>query len=158
MMLDRELQLEVLRFCRDAYPGFINLVEAPFCDQPHIQANLIYLHELQLINGTLVNGNMEIRAPGITAAGLDFLEDDGGVSAMLRTITVKIDPDDLRSLIAARIETEDLPDEEKDSLIHTMRSLPKQALEKMTERLVNEAVGHLPSALQLFKMVAGDGA
>ena len=155
MKIDRELQLEVLRFCRDAYPANVELVEAPFCDQPHIHANLIYLQEHQLIDGTLVNGNMEIWNPGITAAGLDFLEDDGGISAMLRTITVKIDPDDLRSLIAARVEASDLSTEEKSSLIHKIRSASKQALEKMAARLVNEAVDQLPSALQLFQTVAG---
>ena len=52
---------------------------------------------------------MEIWNPGITAKGLDFLEDDGGLSAILGAITVKLDPDDLRALIAARIEESDLP-------------------------------------------------
>ena len=155
MKIDRELQIEVLRFCRDAYPANVELDETPFCDQPHIHANLIYLQEHQLIVGTLVNGNMEIRNPGITAAGLDFLEDDGGISAMLRTITVKIDPDELRSLIAARVEASDLSTEEKSSLIHKIRSVPKQALEKLVTRLVNDAVNELPSAVQLIQTIAG---
>ena len=83
MKIDRDLQLEVLSFCRDAYPASADLTQSPFWDHPHIHANLIYLQEHQLIDGTLVNGNMEIWNPGITAKGLDFLEDDGGLSAIL---------------------------------------------------------------------------
>ena len=155
MQLDRELQLEVLRYCRDAYPANVELNDTPFRDRPDIHANLIYLFDHELIGGTLVNGNMELWNPGITAAGLDFLEDDGGLSAMLRTITVKIDRDDLRSLIAARVEASDLPAEEKASLSHAMRSLPEQALRDLTTRLVNEAVDQWPGALRLFQAFAG---
>ena len=96
-----------------AYPASAELTQSPFWDHPHIHANLIYLQEHQLIDGTLVNGNMEIWNPGITAKGLDFLEDDGGLSAILGAITVKLDPDDLRALIAARIEESDLPTEQR---------------------------------------------
>lgn len=155
MKMDRGLQLEVLRFCRDAYPANVQLADSPFWEHPDIHANLIYLLELGLISGTLVNGNVEIWNPGITAAGLDFLEDDGGVSSMLRTITVKIDRDDLRSLIAARVEAEDLPPDEKSRLSHAMRSLPEQTLRELTARLVDEAVDQLPGALRLFQTYAG---
>ena len=91
----------------------------------------------------------------ITAKGLDFLEDDGGISAILRTITVKIDREDLRSLIATRVEASDLPPEEKATLSHAMRSLPAQALRDLTTHLVNEALDQWPDALRLFQIYAG---
>ena len=150
--IDRNLQLEILRLGRDVYPNRIEDMDLPL--HPELQANLIYLYELDLILGSLVNGNTELRNPQITAKGLDFLEDDGGVSAILNTVTVKIDQDDLRLLIAARVETSDLPPEEKDSLIRAMRSLPAQALRSLTTRLVNEAVENLPDALRLFQSYA----
>ena len=98
---------------------------------------------------------MEIWNPGITAKGLDFLEDDGGLSAILGAITVKLDPDDLRALIAARIEESDLPTEQKASLSHAMGTLSTQALGEMTKRLVNEAVDQSPAVLRLFQTFAG---
>ena len=150
--IDRNLQLEILRLGRDVYPNRIEDMDLPL--HPELQANLIYLYELDLILGSLVNGNTELRNPQITAKGLDFLEDDGGVSAILNTVTVKIDQDDLRLLIAARVETSDLLPEEKDSLIRAMRSLPAQALRSLTTRLVNEAVENLPDALRLFQSYA----
>ena len=153
MKIDREPQLDVLRLCRDAYPG--RAAEADLPCHPDLQANLVYLSEHELIYATLVNGNVELRRPGQTAKGLDFLEDDGGISAMLRTITVKIDREDLRSLIAARLEASDLPPEEIATLSHAMNSLPAQALRDLTTRLVNEAVDQWPGALRLFQMYAG---
>ena len=154
MKLDRDLQREVLLSCKEAYPGWVEYTH----EERHrdgLQANLIYLHEHGLITGTLVNGDTEVVNPRITATGLDFPEDDGGVSAMLQTITVKIDQDDLRSLITARIEASDLPPEEKAPLRHAMRSLPAHALRKLTTRLINDAVDQWPGALRLFQTYVG---
>ncbi|MCY4480752.1 MAG: hypothetical protein OXB97_12740 [Rhodospirillales bacterium] len=153
MRLDRDLQLGILQLCRDSYPDRARDEDLP--DHPELQANLIYLHEHDLIIGTLINGNVELRRPQITAAGLDFLEDDGGVSAMLRTITVKIDQDNLRALIAARVANSDLPAADKDRLSRAIRSLPAQALRDLTTRLVNDAVNQWPGALQLFQTCVG---
>ena len=152
MKLDRSLQLRLLQECRNAYPGALeNMNEIQALD---VNANLIYLYEHELIVGTLVNGNVELRRPQITAKGLDFLEDDGGISAILGTVTVKIDRDDLRSLIAARVAASDLPVEEKGALSDAMRSLSAQALRELITRLVNEAVDQWPGALRLFQKYA----
>ena len=154
MRLDRDLQREVLLECREAYPGWVEYTHDEQI-RDGFQANLIYLYEHALITGTLINGDVELIMPRITATGLDFLEDDGGVSAILRTITVKIDHDDLRTLITARIEAEDLSPDEKSRLSHAIRSLPAQTLQELMARLVSEAVGHLPSAVRLFQTYAG---
>ena len=77
------------------------------------------------------------------------------MSAILGAITVKLDPDDLRALIAARIEESDLPTEQKASLSHAMGTLSTQALGEMTKRLVNEAVDQSPVVLRLFQTFAG---
>ena len=154
MRLDRDLQREILLSCRQAYPGWVEHTDEEQ-GRDDFHANLIYLYEHKLITGTLINGNVELVRPRITATGLDFLEDDGGVSAILQTITVKIDQDDLRSLIATRVEESDLPPEEKAPLSHAMRSLPAQALRDLTTRLVNEAVDQWPGALRLFQTYAG---
>ena len=153
MKLDRDLQLEILKLCRDAYP--VRAQDRDLPRHPELQANLIYLYEHELIGGILVNGNTELVAPQITAAGLDFLEDDGGVSAILKSVTVKLDRDDLRALIEARVEASNLPPDEKSRLTHAIRSLSAQALRDLTTRLVNEAVDRLPDAVRLFQTYAG---
>ena len=148
MKLDRELQLEILRALRDKYPDSVEWGDFDF---PEFSANYMYLEE----HGLIRSFENEVRGRElclrITAEGLDFLEDDGGVGAVLRTFTVKLNPDDLRALMAARIESSNLPAEEKSSLAHAIRSLPAQALRDLTTRLVNEAVNQWPGALQLFQ-------
>ena len=160
MKLDRTLQLEILHTLRDAYPERIDINDLPNPDHPDLRANLWYLAEHELIE-VIDIANMEdaaaIYGPKITAVGLDFIEDDGGVSAILRTVTVKLDPDDLRSLIAARVESSDLPAEDKSSLAHAIRSLPVATLQSLTTRLVNEAVAQWPDALQLFQRYLSPG-
>ena len=156
MRIDRTLQLDVLRTLRESYPNSPARTDLPGLGSAEFNANLWYLHEHGLIDG-VTSGTVADRVlmnPTITARGLDFLEGDGGVSAILQTVTVRIDPDDLRALIAARIESSDLPTEEKDCLAHAIRSLPAQALRDLTTRLVNEAVGRWPDALQLFQTYA----
>ena len=74
-----------------------------------------------------------------------------GNRVLLGTVTIKFDPDDLRSLMAERVESSDLPAEERNRLAHVMRSLPEQALRDLITRLVNESVTRWPEALQLFQ-------
>ena len=150
MELDRKLQLDILRALRDVYPA--DAGKLPFAEDPNLLGNLWYLHEHGLIEGTAVRSRDPVFAPRtITALGLDFLEDDGGLSAILGTVTIKFDPDDLRSLMAERVESSDLPAEERNRLAHVMRSLPEQALRDLITRLVNESVTRWPEALQLFQ-------
>ena len=77
------------------------------------------------------------------------------MSAILQTINVKIDQDNLRSLIATCVEESDLPPEEKAPLSHAMRSLPVQTLRDLATRLVDEAFDQWPGALRLFQTHAG---
>ncbi len=152
MPLDREYQRQLLCVLRDAYPNWVDLDDLP--EHSAQRANLLYLAEHGLVKVRdirIMQDPTRVDRPRITVEGLDFLEDDGGVSAILRTVTVKIDPDDLRSMMAARIEASELPDEEKSSLMHAIRSLPARALQDLTTRLVNEAVARWPDALQLLQ-------
>jgi hypothetical protein len=90
MNLDRQLQHSILHELRNAYPN-----EAPihrlscFEESQHFFGNLIYLRGHGLIEGEILPGminmetmNMMLQAM-ITPAGLDFLENDGGLGAIL---------------------------------------------------------------------------
>ena len=52
----------------------------------------------------------------ITAKGIDFLADDGGLSAILGVVTVKLHGDTIQALLAAKIDEADIPPEEKGRL------------------------------------------
>ena len=155
---DRALRREVLQALRDVYPERVNISELPNADHPAMRASLQYLAEHGLVDvldtGTFGDPTA-IDLPKITAEGLDFLEEDGGISAKLRTVTIKLDPDDLRALLATRVESSDLPPEEKTRLAHAIRSLPVTALQSLTDRFVREAVIQWPDALQRLQTWMG---
>ena len=148
---DRELQLQILQALRDANPERVPVTQLPDADHPAMRVTLRYLGDHGLINiidtGTFGDPTA-VDLPRITAEGLDFLEEDGGVSAKLRTVTVKLDADDLRALLASRVELSELPAEEKSRLTHAIRSLPANALQAFLDRFVREAVLRSPDALQ----------
>ena len=45
--------------------------------------------------------------------GIDFLTDDGGLSAILGVVTVKLHSDTIQALIAAKIDQAEISDSEK---------------------------------------------
>ena len=153
MNLDRALQIDVLRALRDAYPRILNPSTLECADHPDFQSNLFYLSEHGLITGSSVgDGPMGgFILARITAEGLDFLEDDGGVSAAVRTVTVRIDPDHLRSLMAARIEASDMPAEEKSRWAHAIRSLSERALGELATQAVRQLLDQWPAAIRLLQ-------
>ena len=55
--------------------------------------------------------------PKITEAGIDFMLDDGGLSAILHVQTVKIHPDSIKALLEERVRASALTDSDKSSLI-----------------------------------------
>ena len=156
MKLDRKLQLEVLRKLRKAYPGRVSIYDLPRYDQ--LLATLDYLDEhglVDVLHDKTMGNPHAILASKITAKGLDFLEDDGGMSAILSTDIVKLNPDDLRALLANRLEASDLPDKEKSTLARAIRSLPTTGLQSLIERLVNDALAKGPDVLQILQQIGG---
>ena len=130
MKMDRTYQHAALTALRDAYPSHMSPDDLP--DHPDRIANLWYLWQHELIDAsdaTCIGMPPDLDGVRITARGIDFLEDDGGTSAILRTVTIRLDADALRALIDARVQSSDLPDAQKSVLRHAIRSLPGQALQ-----------------------------
>ena len=115
--VSRALQLELLVRLRDVWPRPMR--EFPKIDgisDDEIIRNLVYLEEHRLCSSGLLAGideNYSYGGARITAIGLDFLEDDGGLSAILKTVTIKVHADTLRDMFNSKIETSALPQTEK---------------------------------------------
>ncbi|MBD3241853.1 MAG: hypothetical protein GF331_14790 [Chitinivibrionales bacterium] len=83
MKLDRTLQREILERLRDHYPESLEVERLPRSDGVHFAANLFYLEERGLIQGShQAEAGSPFVLARITADGLDFLEGDGGVAAI----------------------------------------------------------------------------
>ncbi|WP_240632882.1 DUF2513 domain-containing protein [Pantoea endophytica] len=96
MKFDRVLQREILLVCVDAYPDYTSWInfDASLVDTDDIKlsANINYLAEQGLIsirNRTSDDPYSFLDNMRATVQGIDFLQHDGGLSAILNVQTIK---------------------------------------------------------------------
>ncbi|MEK6788489.1 MAG: hypothetical protein AABY68_06020 [Pseudomonadota bacterium] len=159
MRLCRQLQREILTKLANANPDSVS--EAEFTNDldeegtNKLIANMLYLEE----HGLISSGIKQIHQnhftwsgyPRITAKGLDFLADDGGLTAILGTVTIKIHDETLRAMIASRIEDSNLAQPEKSELQKGLQALPAESIKHLTMRLVDKGLESLPAVLPLIQ-------
>lgn len=150
MKIDRALQRRILEgLATDYTKQFASARKAEDFsdDMDALVFNLRYLAELQLIEGGLFETHdgsgaykVTISKARITARGIDFLQDDGGLSAILGTVTVKLHADTIRDLIEARIMMLSIPEAEKHDFIFQLRSLSEAALRNVATRVLERGL------------------
>lgn len=87
----------------------------------------------------------------ITAKGIDFLEGDGGLTAILGVVTVRLHDETIRDLIAARIQASDLPPEEKTGLLHQLKELRGESIKHLTMKLLDAGLENAQKAIPLIQ-------
>lgn len=149
MKLDRELQLELLKKLADSYPETrdIQRWESEF---PGAISNLAYLSEhglcdLRTIAVSSVNVPFKAR---ITAKGMDFLADDGGLSAILGVVTIRLHDDTIKAIIETRIMQSDLPEPAKKRMIDRLRSLGGEATKHLLLKSLDYGLDKAPHAIE----------
>ncbi|HAS1933425.1 TPA: hypothetical protein I4D67_24840 [Enterobacter hormaechei] len=88
----------------------------------------------------------------ITEKGIDFLLDDGGLSAILKVQTVRLHNDTIIALEDI-IRVANMPEDQKNGLISKLRELPADAIKHLTLQLLTQGALNLPSAIQLIQKV-----
>ena len=83
----------------------------------------------------------------ITAKGLDFLADDGGLGAILNVVTVKLHADTIREMLAAKVDASDLPEEKKLALRTAIGKMSGAAMTAATGDLAKMGLEHAPDAV-----------
>ncbi|UXH41255.1 MULTISPECIES: hypothetical protein [Pseudomonas] len=155
-MLNRDVQHRILNMLSEAYPTPVaDPSEELGLDAKTGSQNLYYLAELGLIT---VSKDREIgpayptpAIATITAKGLDFLAGDGGLGAILGTVTIKIHQDSIRQILEAKIQESDLPEQEKSGILKTLRELPSEAMSHLTTKLLDLGMDNLPAAAELIR-------
>lgn len=157
---DRALQREFLQHLYDLSPDTpsnqsLHEFAEKFGSMNNLVANLQYLLGHNLIETgfhSYIGGDVEINSykTRITSKGIDFLRDDGGLSAILNIQTIKIHADTL-SQLEEIISASNIPEDEKKGLIAKLRELPASAITHLTNELTVKAVLALPSALPLIQ-------
>ncbi|WP_417585317.1 hypothetical protein [Pelagibacterium sp.] len=156
MILNRELQLQILQRVADAYPALVQPEDFGLDDSTaDIVRNIHYLNDHGLIEGVFSqNLGGAIARPmaiKVTHRGLDFLADDGGLSAILGVVTVKLHEDTIRQLITQKLESSDLPEEERRPLLQAVRELPGEAIKHLTTKLLDLGMDNLPGAVAIIR-------
>ncbi|CAN7399732.1 hypothetical protein [Massilia sp. LjRoot122] len=158
MKLDRALQREILEFLADHYAGDRQDVfpqrELTAEEDDKYTTNLLYLEAHGLVDSGLekgVDGHWSSAGARITARGLDFLADDGGLTAILGTVTVRFHDDTIRELIAMRIEQSGLPADEKTGLLNQLKALRGESIKHLTMKLLDTGLEHAPKALPVIQ-------
>ncbi|QCE34161.1 hypothetical protein FAI40_01740 [Acetobacteraceae bacterium] len=143
--LDRKLQKKLLLQMRDVYPDCLEYREDhPDKRNPEIIFNLAYLEEHGLCTDAIRYPEIETWSPRITAKGIDFLEEDGGLQSILGIVTVRLEADTLRQLIEKRITDSDKTEDEKSKIKHLLTTIPDKALSASVNSLFSQAFPHLP--------------
>ena len=72
-----------------------------------------------------------------TAKGIDFIQQDGGLSAILGVVTVKLHSDTIQALLAAKIDEAKISQEEKNRLKAALGKVGDAVLATLTEKTIN---------------------
>jgi hypothetical protein len=151
-LMNRELQLQVLQKLAAAYPEELDTGELGVeMDDPTWNFTAMYLHEHGLIKARwsdMLSRGRQIHLAGITAKGLDFLQDDGGLSAILGVVTVRFEAETLQALLAAKVQASALPPEKKSKVLAGLKQLGAEALKEVSKRLLDAALDQAPDVLQ----------
>lgn len=162
-MIDRELQKELLEKLKSSYPDKCSITCGElehFTNYRGIKFNLQYLEEHGLIEGSKARPSPSAVMYGgegkeaeypvtgkITQRGIDFLEDDGGLSAILGTVTVRLHADTIRDLIECKvIESNDIPEKDKPRMITALKGMREEGLKQLTQRVVSHGLDQAPDA------------
>lgn len=171
MKIDRALQKRILTALASVYPnGVYEPKELPSLADEDLQsviANIQYLDEHKLVQSGIAPhelvGGPELdwsfgQKTSITATGLDFLADDGGLSAILNTVTVRLDAGQFAELLASKVEKlQGVAPEDRSELAKAIRKMPATAIEKLTEKMIDWTVDHAGDMLPLVRAAVALG-
>lgn len=138
---DRSSQKELLEKLLNAYPGFLSKeeyeeIKSLFDDDDLLVGNLLYLEEHGLIQSGLKSGigkyYITSSAMKITAKGIDFLQQDGGLSAILNVTTIKFHRDAV-VVLEDLIAISNMTAEEKEKAKSTLGELSLETLKVVVQ-------------------------
>ena len=154
MSFDRQKQKILLEDLLASYPStmktsHLNATSLEM-DEAELVRNLVYLKEHGLVNLTShenLSGNVRVAAVKITAKGIDFLQDDGGLGAILSVQTIRFEDKELRDALIKIVEGSTSDTTLKSSLLTTIKQLPSEALKQVFSAMVGQGILMAPEAL-----------
>lgn len=156
--LDRDLQKRMLEALIASYPDNVVLTpESLGISEKKRNFNLSYLVEHGLVKQVRDPSTLPIYKYYATHKGIDFLQQDGGLSAILGVVTIKLHDDTIKSLIEARIMQSDLPQPDKRRYLDALRELPAETTKHLVLKLVDMGLDHKDAAISAIGKLIGLG-
>src|SRR3546814_3666053 len=81
----------------------------------------------------------------ITAKGIDFIADDGGLGAILNVQTIRLHEDSIRALLIKQVEASDVSQSVKERLVDKIKSMPADGIGTLTEKVLEAGLKALPN-------------
>lgn len=152
-VLDRELQLDMLTRLAEVYPRPLSLFDESHAGESwenhKLVVNVFYLNEHGLIRDNsdfMLSGAIFNQGTTITAKGLDFFAQDGGLSAILSKVTIQFDEETLKAILLNKINDSNLELSQKEQLKETIQSLPSESIKHLTTALLDKGLESVPDA------------
>lgn len=165
LKFDRQKQYDLLKLLLDLHPvepsheEFRQMV-ALFENQLTLASNLIYLQEHRLVTAAVDMTRNEpffyLNKLRITEKGIDFLENDGGLSAILNVQTIRFADSTIVALEDILLLS-NLPEEQKKGLAAKLRELPADAIKHLTLQLLTKAALNPQAALHIIQTALHHG-
>jgi hypothetical protein len=154
-LLNRELQRDILNKLAENYPKPADVGSLFGRPSNAIMVNLSYLEEHGPLTTIWVNRRDDYPTGArITARGLDFLADDGGLTAILGVLTVRIDERQLKSILIDRVKASAEPKDVKTRLIDMIRGLPADISKEALMEAAKNGLDHIPDIAQWIMALA----
>jgi hypothetical protein len=133
-LLSRELQHAILERLSDVYPDGPERLAFQDFDQRQLTYNVRYLQEHGLVTTKWFNpldgpSSFSVQNLYITEKGIDFITDDGGLSAILGVMTIRLHEDTIRQLLIDRVEKTVTDPTVKAQILKKIRELPASAFQ-----------------------------
>ncbi|MFT9364812.1 MAG: hypothetical protein ABF572_04640 [Gluconobacter sp.] len=114
---------------------------------------LRYLHDHNLVDAKLgrsLDGIWNFGGVSLTTRGMDYLREDGGLTAELGITTVRLEADTLKALLSVAVDKTDATSEKKGIFKHAIQTLPAEGLKALTGELVKHGLQDGPWLLGLL--------
>lgn len=157
--MDRERQRIILEGLRSAFPRTVYREDMmKFATRMgELEWHLAYLEDHGLVEArwTPTMGKTHLSNARITSKGIDFLADDGGLSAVLGVVTVRLHEDSVKQLMLAKIDASDADPSVKGELRDTVTKLPAEALRSVVMRVLDSALSDPATTIAALRTSLG---
>ncbi|KGM56148.1 hypothetical protein N799_04985 [Lysobacter arseniciresistens ZS79] len=148
-LLDRSKQRDLLWKLASAYPETVDAGDLdPICPGNGLRVNIAYLQEHGLVDAKFqqyIDLGTQLTWGKITAKGIDFIADDGGLGAILNVQTIRLHEDSVRALLIKQVEASDVSQSVKERLVDKLKSMPADGIGTITEKALEAGLKALPN-------------